>query len=327
MKKDEIIFGFLIFILFVVILTYSNEIIAAEPVKVKVGLSAMDTGYLPVHVAIEKGIFKQEGLDVSKVFFKGDTETAQGIISGDIQFGFIGSTVPVQMKEEKVDLKIIASLCNYLVYKLYTQPNIKTTNDLNGKIFGFSKYGSISEFVTLEIVDNFKIKDAKLLQIGSHPARLAAMETKQIHATILDAPFTLEAERKGFNMLVNVPEMLPEFVKDLVVAKGDYIEKNRAITKSFLKGYVKGIRYTKANKAEAVALDSKILNISKDISAVSYDDIFKAWPDDGMPTSDGIQRLINRMYESKKISRVYKVEEVANLKILAEALAELGISK
>ena len=132
---------------------------ALETKKIKVGISALITAYLPVFVAKEKGFFEKEGLDASLVLFKSGTENSQAIISGDIQFGGGALTEPILLKDQAdVDARVIAGTLNAMVYKLYAIPDIKTPKDLNGKIMGVSKYGALSDFVIREIVRELQLK-------------------------------------------------------------------------------------------------------------------------------------------------------------------------
>ncbi len=297
-----------------------------ETKKVKVGISALITAYLPVFVAKEKGFFEKEGLDASLVLFKSGTENSQAIISGDIQFGGGALTEPILLKDEAgVDARVIAGTLNAMVYKLYATPDVKTPQDLNGKIMGVSKYGALSDFVIRELIRQLQLKDVKILQIGSHAARLAAMESKQINATILDAPLTAVAASKGFNMVVDVAKTLPDFVKECMYAREDFITKNPETTKAFLRAYVKAMNFVRENKSEAVAINAKALNFAPKDSELGYDEMYPWWPANSMPSLVGFTPLVDMMFDAKQIKKKYTPEELSDLKFLKEVLTEMKI--
>lgn len=308
--------------------TISQSAAAAtiETKRLKIGISAMITAYLPVFVAKEKGFLEKEGLDASLVFFKSGTENSQATISGDIQFCGGGLTEPILLKDEAgIDTRVIAGTLNAMVYKLYALPEIKSPKDLNGKILGVSKYGALSDFVIQELIRQLQLKDVKVLQIGSHAARLAAMGTKQIHGTILDAPLTAAAESKGYNMVVDVAKAIPDFVKEVTYAREDFVTKNPETTKAFLRAYVKAMKFVKENKAEAVAVNAKVLNFSLKDSELGYDEMFSSWPANSMPSLKGFVPLVDMMFDAKQIKKKYTPEELSDLKALKEVLTELKI--
>ena len=50
----------------------------------------------------------------------------------------------------------------------------------------------------------FLLKDAAISQVGSLTERLAAMETKRVQAAVLAPPAMYQAQRRGFNMLIDI---------------------------------------------------------------------------------------------------------------------------
>ena len=326
MRKVAVIVLLLSVVLVSGMISHSAAAAALETQKVKVGISAMITAFLPIYVAKEKGFFEKEGLDASLVFFKSGTENSQALISGDVKFGAGGLTEPILLKDEAdVDTRVVAAALNAMVYKLYALPDIKSPKDLNGKTLGVSKYGALSDFVIQELIRKLQLKDIKVLQIGSHAARLAAMDTKQIHGTILDAPLTAVAESKGYNMVVDVGKTIPDFVKEVIYAREDFVTKNPETTKAFLRAYVKAMKFVKENKAEAVAINAKTLNFPVKDSELGYDEMFPAWPANSMPSLVGFTPLVTMMFEAKQIKKKYTPEELSNLKALKEVLTELKI--
>lgn len=325
MKKNLLIslFSMIIFLSMSVLSPINT--LAVEVPKIKVGISALITAFLPVYVAKEKGFFEKEGLDVSLVFFKSGTESSQAIVSGDIKFGSGGLTEPILLSDQGIDTRVVAGALNSMVYKLYASPDIKSPKELNGKVMGVSKYGALSDFVVKEIIKEYQLKDVKVLQIGSHAARLAAMDTKQIHATILDAPLTAKAESKGYNMVVDVVKMLPDFVKEVIYAREDFVQKNPDTTKAFLRAYVKAMKFVKENKKESIAVNSKVLNFSAQESELGYDEMFPAWPANSMPSLKGFNPMIERMFEAKQINKKYTPEDLSDLRFLRDVLKELNI--
>jgi NitT/TauT family transport system substrate-binding protein len=126
---------------FVFVFTMNQKVLAAEPVKVKVGISAMTTAFLPLFVARDKGFFKEEGLDVSLVFFKTGRESQQAVVSKDIDIAAGATTEPVYLRDAGQDVRIIWGISDKMPYKLFALPSIKTLKEAKGKRFAVSDAG------------------------------------------------------------------------------------------------------------------------------------------------------------------------------------------
>lgn len=59
--------------------------------KVKVAETAHTVFYAPQYVALEKGFFEEEGLDVELILTPGTDKVVAAVLSGDVQIGFGGS--------------------------------------------------------------------------------------------------------------------------------------------------------------------------------------------------------------------------------------------
>ncbi|HEV8591469.1 MAG TPA: ABC transporter substrate-binding protein [Pyrinomonadaceae bacterium] len=53
--------------------------------RIVVGVSSVNVAFLPLYVTIEKGFFKDEGLDIIPVMFNSGTTNLQSLIGGDVQ--------------------------------------------------------------------------------------------------------------------------------------------------------------------------------------------------------------------------------------------------
>ena len=81
---------------------------AAAQEKVSVGvLRFVSSGAL--FVAVERGYFKQEGLELDLKFFEAAQPIAVAVVSGDVQFGLTAFTAGLFNLAGKGGLKIIAA--------------------------------------------------------------------------------------------------------------------------------------------------------------------------------------------------------------------------
>ncbi len=105
--------------------------------KIKVAEVAHTIFYAPQYVALEKGYFKEVGLDVELFLASGADKVTAAVLSGDADIGFCGSeaTIYVYNGGEKDYLKTFAQLTQKDGSFLVSRKEIKdfSIEDLKGK--------------------------------------------------------------------------------------------------------------------------------------------------------------------------------------------------
>src|SRR4029450_9733919 len=65
---------------------------AAEPLKkMRIAIPSIVIDFAPLWIAREKGIFREEGIDVELTFIQGNIRVVQALIAGEVQAGIAGS--------------------------------------------------------------------------------------------------------------------------------------------------------------------------------------------------------------------------------------------
>jgi NitT/TauT family transport system substrate-binding protein len=181
--------------------------------KLIVGLSSVNVAFLPVYVTEDKGFFKDEGLDVLLVLFNAGATNLQALMGGDIQIMGSAFVETIGGRGAGFDIKNFWGICNIMPFQLYSQPDFKSMKQAKGKRFAISRFGSLTDFLTRATLRHFGVdaKDVTILQIGSTPARFAALTAKGVDASIVWFPVTEIAKAQGYNKLLDLKEVFPEW--------------------------------------------------------------------------------------------------------------------
>ncbi|MEK6562599.1 MAG: ABC transporter substrate-binding protein, partial [Candidatus Binatota bacterium] len=176
--------------------------------KIIVGISSVNIAFLPVYVTQEKGFFKDEGLDVLFVMFNAGSTNLQALIGGDIQIMGSAFVETIGGRAAGFDVKNFWGICNLMPFQLYSQPGFNSMKEAKGKRFAISRFGSLTDFLTRATLNHFGInpKEVTIMQIGSTPARFAALTAKGVDASIVWFPVTEIAKSKGFVKLLDLKE-------------------------------------------------------------------------------------------------------------------------
>ena len=139
-------------------------------------------------------------------------------------------------------------------FQLYSQPDFKSMKQAKGKRFAISRFGSLTDFLTRATLRHFGVdeKEVTILQIGSTPARFAALAAKGVDASVVWFPVTEIAKSQGFNKLLDLKDIFPEWPYETFAARESYLTKEKDQVAKFLRAYQKGVRYTRDNKNDAV---------------------------------------------------------------------------
>jgi ABC-type nitrate/sulfonate/bicarbonate transport system substrate-binding protein len=194
---------------------------------------------------------------------------------------------------------LIAGSVNRFPYVLFVTDQIKRVEDLKGKKFGVSRIGSADNAAAVTVLDKLGVKesDVTYVQAGSIPARLAAMQTNALQATLLQAPETLKAKEIGLRALLDFTKLDVEWQQNGVAVTRDYIKKKPDTIRRFMRAYVEGIHYNLTNPKGAQKILQRYLAIKdeKSIEEAYNEIVVKLTRRVPYPTEPGIQIFLDQL--------------------------------
>jgi len=280
--------------------------------KIIVGLSSVNIAFLPVYVTQEKGFFKDEGLEVLFVMFNAGATNLQALVGGDIQMMGSAFVETVGGRAAGADIKNFWGICNLMPFQLYSQPDFKSMRAAKGKRFAISRFGSLTDFLTRATLRHFGVdaKDVTILQIGSTPARFAALSAKGVDASIVWFPVTEIAKSQGYNKLFDLKDMFPEWPYETFAARESWLAKEKAQVTRFLRAYQRGIKHTLENKDDAVRAMRKYVKIDPAYAPAGYDEYRNSFPPNGTIAEKTIPVVIDQEFEAGRLRRKISVDEL-----------------
>ena len=285
-----------------------------SPAKIIVGLSSVNVAFLPVYATEARGFFKDEGLDVLLVLFSAGATNLQALIGGDIQIMGSAFVETIGGRAAGVDVKNFWGICNIMPFQLFSQPDFKSMKQAKGKRFAISRFGSLTDFLTRSTLRHFGVdpKDVTILQIGSTPARFAALSAKAVDASIVWFPVTEIAKSQGYNKLLDLKEIFPEWPYETFAAKESYLSKERDQVSKFLRAYQKGIRYTLDNKDDAVRIMRKYVKMDPAYAPAGYDEYRDSFPLNGQIAEKVIPVVIEEEFQTGRLKKKVTLEDLVD---------------
>jgi ABC-type nitrate/sulfonate/bicarbonate transport system substrate-binding protein len=217
---------------------------------------------LPVWVALDKGFFAKEGLDVTQEITRGSVAATQGLMSGKYQFGTMALDNIVAAAEGIGDVQIDGfDLVGIMgvhsgMNKIVTRPEIKSYTDIKGKVIASDALNSGYGLVLARILAMNGLKaqqDYTAISVGSGPNRLAAMKEGRAVAAALSAPDDIEAKKLGFNILGDATEIIGAYQGSAFVVRRAYAREHEKEVLGLIRAIVAATNYVFTNKAGAIA--------------------------------------------------------------------------
>ncbi len=267
--------------------------------KLRVAYTVIAPTQATLWTAKELGLFAKHGLDVDLVLLVGAPLAVTALVSGETPIVHAGASAVVTSNLQGSGAVLVAGGANRFPYVLFVTDEIKRVEDLRGKKFGVSRIGSADNAAAITVLNGLGIKETEItyVQAGSIPARLAAMQTNALQATLLQAPETLKAKEIGLRPLLDFTKLDVEWQQNGVATTRDYIKKRPDTVRRFLRAYVEGSHYNLTNPKGAQKVLQKYLAIKDDKSVQeSYSEIVsKLTLKVPYPTERGIQLYLDQL--------------------------------
>ena len=210
--------------------------------------------------AFEKGIFKEQGLDVDMQSINGGAQTSAALVANQIQIGQFGGSEALSGVAGGADLVVVGNMAPVYPYILYAKKEIKTVADLKGKKVAVSNAGGSSDIATRSALKAAGLdpnKDVIILAVGSHAQRTAALLSGQVDAGVDDPPEDDEVVKAGFTPLIDLAgQRLPAANTGIIVQRS-FLNANKDIIQAYVDATVIARAKMTTDKAGALAIMDK----------------------------------------------------------------------
>jgi ABC-type nitrate/sulfonate/bicarbonate transport system substrate-binding protein len=310
--------------LFVVVMVSFLAIVAPAlgADTIKFALPGNSMGYLPLFVAVHRGFFKDEGLDIELPRLI-PAMAQNALLAGEVQYHGLADS-GLRLAARGLPLKAIFYGADKPMYYLVAQKEIRSIAELKGKIVGVSQFGGTSDLAARLALKHYGVepeKDALLIQIGAEGTRMAALRARSVSAIIVPVPAVAVLRREGYNEVSFVGDVV-EFASNGYSTTDQRIREHPQEVKKVVRALYRGLRYAKENPEGTIGVIQKEWKVDAEIAKGSYQAIIKALNDDGIIGEKQLKihfDLIRRM--EKNIGEI-PVDKVVDFRLLREVRKE-----
>ncbi len=241
----------------------------AQAQKIAIGKVLSGSGFhTPSYVAMDKGFFKDEGLDASFVTLGGRALVTAGL-AGQIDFVPIPSG-GAQAALSGADIRYVVGQSLKSQWLIAARPDIGKIEDLRGKTLGYGRAGSADYDEGAAVLRRaFKMdvgKDYKVISFAGETERIAALINGDVAAALISVPHAPKALNAGMKILIRTGDYIQR-AGGTYWTRRPYAEQNPEIMKKFIRAIARGVMYFRDNKEGSLAALRNHLGVESDADA------------------------------------------------------------
>lgn len=196
----------------------------------------------PIWVGMEKGIFNKYGLDVVYTAVEGSPKAVAAVLGGSADLANQAAGTWLGPVAQGAAIKVVSTTESGSNDTLYVKPEIDSPAKLKGKKVAIGGYGDLSHLTAWLMLEKKGLdpsKDVAFVQIGSDPARAAALASGSVDAAPLNQEHGEKVQKEfGFRPLISGPDESLSFPAANLGMTDETLKNQRPMVKAFLKGMI-----------------------------------------------------------------------------------------
>lgn len=225
--------------------------------KVRVALGSISVNSSVIPIGKEAGIFAKYGIDLEPIYVGGGINSLAAVTSGAVEFLSAGSTATISARLGGADITILAVQSDRLDYTLFSTQEIKSPQDLRGKIVTGTRPGASADSALRLYLRKMGLepdKDVIFISVAeSQQGRLNALTRGTMAATVLSPPFTGIAKQMGMRELADLRKLDIQYSGSAIAAMGSYIKSHPATVENLLKAYIESLHFFRTQKERTIS--------------------------------------------------------------------------
>jgi NitT/TauT family transport system substrate-binding protein len=289
--------------------------------RLRTGGGSASATQMSLWFAKEGGYYEKNGLNVEVISIPGSSLALQAMLSGELPIIQAGGAGPIQTALAGADTVIIATISKRFSWWIYSQPNLSRMEDLKGKIFGVTRFGTQSDLASRLALRHFGIdpeRDVTIVQTGGPAETVGAMAAGRVHAAAVSPPATLQARRLKLKEILDLSKLDLDYHVNGLVTTRRYIRTNEETVRRFVRAYIEGAARGQKDKAFAIKAMGKYFRTDdREVLEETYDMVIRSgfsFP----PYPAGIAGLLQTLETQSPKAKAAKPEEFADSRFVRE---------
>jgi NitT/TauT family transport system substrate-binding protein len=253
----------------------------------------------PYAVAMEKGLFKAHGVDITGILTSsGGGTSVRNTLAGGLPFGEVALPAAIEAINNGQPLVIIGGGVDSIGDILWVVKKgspLHGIKDIVGKRIGYTAPGSVTNMLILMAMKAQHIDPAtvKLIPAGGIGANISAVVNGAIDAGMSGEPVWSENEDKVQALFWTKDVLPPNMMQTVAITTTDFAKQGAAQLRGILAARREGVAFIVAHPDEAAEITARAYNGSPELYKKVFHNLlsFNYWSD-GRFDYDGMNRMV-----------------------------------
>lgn len=290
--------------------------------RIRVGGGSVGAPQMTMWFAKEAGLYERHGLAIEAISIPGSSLAIQAMLSGEVPIIQLGGTASMQANLAGADTVIVATVLKKFLFSIFSRPEITRIADLKGKLFGATRFGTLSDFASRFALEKYGLnpeRDITMVQTGGQPETVLALLTGKVQAAALSVPATMRARKANMRELLDMAKLEATIHQNGVVTTRKFLKTNEDTVRRFLRAYVEGASLAKKDKAFATRVMSKYLSThDRELLDDAYERVIVHLEIPPYPSVEGVSVLLKTLEKSQPKAREAKPEDFIDAHLVRE---------
>lgn len=232
-------------------------------------------GNTPLYIALEKGFFRDLGLELDVKTFGTVAEGFPALTAGQLDGAAPVTAEAVSLSARGVDYRAVLVMdTSKGADGILARNSVANVADFKGKSIALQE-GGVGHFFVLQVLAEAGLRGDDITIINTTPdAAAAAYEAGNVEIAYSYSPFMEKAnEAQPDGRIIYDSSKMPAAIADLFIFRTDFIEQNPEAVQAFVQGVLQGLDFLISNPDEALPLAAKRLELTPEDLAMQLEGI------------------------------------------------------
>lgn len=237
---------------------------------------------VPFAVALDKGYFKQNGVDVTGfITSEGGGTSVRNAMASEIPYGEVALPAAIAAIKQGLPITIVHSGVQSVADLLWVQLNTSNVNgiaQMKGKTIGYSSPKSMTEMITIVGLDRAGLAgQVQRKPVGASGTMMIALQQHLVDVAYMTEP--AYSERKDtVKIAFRSTDIVPRETQTVGVVRTDYLKAHPDTIKAIIDARAKGVQYIIAHRDESAQILAKAYKIDPAVAKSAIDNCLDTDP-------------------------------------------------
>jgi ABC-type nitrate/sulfonate/bicarbonate transport system substrate-binding protein len=303
-------------------------------VKLAMPVTPPNVVHIPPYIAMDMGIFKDEGLTVEIARFEGGVGAFRAMAGGSVDLAGTSAEPFITAVSQGAEVKAIYTYAPNVDVAFVVGEKIKTPADLKGKNIGIQEPGGFADVMSRLVLKKYGISPSDVKFVTTTTAgRVTALIGGTVDTGVLhiDQVKTIAKSNPGIHKLVNMTDVVTDYQYAVFAASNDSLKNNATKMECLVRALIKADRmlYDTSKRQQLLDVMVKYTKENPQVVADTYDELLalKAWPqNEGIPQVN-IDGTAKSLKDGGQLTTVPTFSQLVDLTLAKKIVKQLGAIK